>query len=147
MTRIFLRSFVSFYFFFFKISWLITNLLCFSDKALNFVVSTSLLLHPLKMLLGRLNSICLFNQTRRKNFTLWLQFSLHFFWYSYFLFFLLLLCWVEIHCGIYKSSYNISNISFLNSPPPPFSFISPHPILGIILTGIIFHLLCIQYLH
>jgi hypothetical protein len=43
-----------------------------------------------------------------------------------FLFFLLL-CWVEIHCRIYKNSYNISNISYLNSPPPPFSFISPSP--------------------
>jgi hypothetical protein len=27
---------------------------------------------------------------------------------------------------IYKSSYNISNISHLNSSPPPFSFILPH---------------------
>jgi hypothetical protein len=25
-------------------------------------------------------------------------------------------------CGIYKSSYNISKISYLNLPPPPFSF-------------------------
>jgi hypothetical protein len=39
----------------------------------------------------------------------------------------LLLCWVGVHCGIYKSSYNISNISYLNSPSPPFSFISPLP--------------------
>jgi hypothetical protein len=38
---------------------------------------------------------------------------------------LFLLCWVEVHCGIHKSSYNISNISYLNSPPPSFSFISP----------------------
>jgi hypothetical protein len=30
---------------------------------------------------------------------------------------------VGVHCGIYKSSYNISNISYLNSPSPPFSFI------------------------
>jgi hypothetical protein len=30
-------------------------------------------------------------------------------------FFFLLLCWVGIRCGIYKSSYNISNVSFLNS--------------------------------
>jgi hypothetical protein len=37
----------------------------------------------------------------------------------------LLLCWVGVHCGIYiyKSSYNVSNISYLNSPPPPLSFI------------------------
>jgi hypothetical protein len=26
-------------------------------------------------------------------------------------------CWVGVHCGIYKSSYNISNISYLNSHP------------------------------
>jgi hypothetical protein len=33
-----------------------------------------------------------------------------------------------VHCGMYKSSYDISNISCLNSPPPSFSFIlSPHP--------------------
>jgi hypothetical protein len=34
---------------------------------------------------------------------------------------------VGIHCGIYKSSYNMSNISYLNSPPPLFSFILPSP--------------------
>jgi hypothetical protein len=27
-----------------------------------------------------------------------------------------------VHCGIYKSSYNISNISYLNSTSPPLSF-------------------------
>jgi hypothetical protein len=37
----------------------------------------------------------------------------------------LLLCCMGVHCGLYKSSYNISNISYLNSPPPSFSFISP----------------------
>jgi hypothetical protein len=31
---------------------------------------------------------------------------------------------LEVHCDIYKSSYNISNISYMISPPPPFSFIS-----------------------
>jgi hypothetical protein len=33
-----------------------------------------------------------------------------------------------LHCVIYKTYYNLSNISYLNSPPPPFSFIllSPH---------------------
>jgi hypothetical protein len=31
----------------------------------------------------------------------------------------------EVHCGIYKSSYNVSNISYLNSPPPPCSFLLP----------------------
>jgi hypothetical protein len=48
----------------------------------------------------------------------------------YFLFFFfsfLLLYWVGTQCGIYKSSYNISNVSYLNSPTPWFSFISPLP--------------------
>jgi hypothetical protein len=46
---------------------------------------------------------------------------LHFIFFPLFL----LLCWVEVHYGIYKSSYNITNISYFNSPPPPFSFICP----------------------
>jgi hypothetical protein len=33
-----------------------------------------------------------------------------------------------VHCGIYKGSYNTSNISYLNSLSPPFSFLSPHTI-------------------
>jgi hypothetical protein len=33
-----------------------------------------------------------------------LTFKNHFLW----------LCWVGVHCGIYKSSYNILNISYLN---------------------------------
>jgi hypothetical protein len=43
--------------------------------------------------------------------------------------YLSLLCWVGVYCGIYKSFYNIPNMSYLNSLPPPFSFISsplPH---------------------
>jgi hypothetical protein len=47
----------------------------------------------------------------------------------------LLLCWVGIHCGIYKSSYNVSNILYLNSPLPPLSFIPSSPIPGIVSTG------------
>jgi hypothetical protein len=39
---------------------------------------------------------------------------------AHFFFFILLLCWVAVHCGIDKSSYNIS---YLNSPSLPFSFI------------------------
>jgi hypothetical protein len=39
----------------------------------------------------------------------------------------LLLCWVEVRCGIYKSSYNASNVSYVNSPSPPFFFIPPAP--------------------
>jgi hypothetical protein len=53
--------------------------------------------------------------------------------------FVLLLCCVRVHCGIYKILNNISNISYLNSPPPPFSFILPHlPIPGIVSTDVIF---------
>jgi hypothetical protein len=32
-------------------------------------------------------------------------------------FFFLLLCWVGVHCGIYKSPCDTSNISYLNSLP------------------------------
>jgi hypothetical protein len=39
--------------------------------------------------------------------------------------FVLLSCWVWVHCAIYKDYCNISNISYLNLPLPPFSFI-PH---------------------
>jgi hypothetical protein len=35
-----------------------------------------------------------------------------------YLFFIIVL---GVHCGINKSSYNVSNISYLNSPPPPLS--------------------------
>jgi hypothetical protein len=44
----------------------------------------------------------------------------------YFLFVSIVVSWV--HCGIYKSSYTISNISYFNSSPPsfPFNFHSPH---------------------
>jgi hypothetical protein len=31
--------------------------------------------------------------------------------------FSLLLCWVVVSCGFYKGSYDVSNISYLNSPP------------------------------
>jgi hypothetical protein len=37
-----------------------------------------------------------------------------------------LLCWVRVHCGIYKSPFNISNVSYLNSPPPLLSFTRSH---------------------
>jgi hypothetical protein len=40
-------------------------------------------------------------------------------------FFTLLLWWVGAHCGICTGSYNASNISYMNSPPQPFSFFSP----------------------
>jgi hypothetical protein len=58
--------------------------------------------------------------------------------------FFFLLCQVGVHCGIYKSSYNIS---YLNSTPPPFPFIPPshHPWNGFNR----FHFLntCTWYLH
>jgi hypothetical protein len=60
-----------------------------------------------------------------------------------FLFLILLLCWVGVHCGIYKDSYNISNISHLNSPSPPFSFISPPPSQEIVSKDIFFSI----YIH
>jgi hypothetical protein len=55
-----------------------------------------------------------------------------------------------VHCGIYKSSYNISNLSYLNSPlstivpyPPPL------PIPGLVSTGIIFAFpyMCTHFLY
>jgi hypothetical protein len=42
-------------------------------------------------------------------------------------FFSLLLCWLGVHCGIYKGSYNVSTVSYLNSPPPPLPFRKIHP--------------------
>jgi hypothetical protein len=40
------------------------------------------------------------------------------------LFFIIVL---GVHCGLFKSSYDTSNIPYLNSPPPSFSFIPPPP--------------------
>jgi CBS domain containing-hemolysin-like protein len=40
----------------------------------------------------------------------------------------ILLFSVGIYCEIYKGSYHMSNISYLNSPPLPFSFIPHLPI-------------------
>jgi hypothetical protein len=36
---------------------------------------------------------------------------------------------LRVHCGIYKSSYNVLNISYLDSPPPLFSFSPLSPFL------------------
>jgi hypothetical protein len=65
------------------------------------------------------------------------------------LIFFSLLCWVRVHCGIYKSSYTISNTSYLNSLPPLFSFITSYPHSCIVLEDIIFPFtyMYIQYLH
>jgi hypothetical protein len=54
-----------------------------------------------------------------------------------FLLFILLLCLVGISCSIYKGSYSTSNTLYLNSSPPPFTFIYP-PIPGIVSAGIFF---------
>jgi hypothetical protein len=53
------------------------------------------------------------------------------------------------HCGIYKSSYNLSNISYLYSPPAPILYYPPTPIHGIVSKAIIFPFtyMCTQYLH
>jgi hypothetical protein len=40
-------------------------------------------------------------------------------------FFIVVLC--GVHCGIYTGSCDVSNISYLNSPPPQPSFIPPFP--------------------
>jgi hypothetical protein len=40
--------------------------------------------------------------------------------------FLKLLCWVEVHWSIYKGSYNVPNISYLNSSPT-LLFYHPSP--------------------
>jgi hypothetical protein len=47
--------------------------------------------------------------------------------YVYLFTYFLLLCWVWVCCGIYKMSYNVSNISYLNSPLPLLSFIPSFP--------------------
>jgi hypothetical protein len=39
------------------------------------------------------------------------------FFFIIYLSLLLLLCWVRVHWSIYKGSYNVSDISYLNSPP------------------------------
>jgi hypothetical protein len=57
-----------------------------------------------------------------------------------FLLFILFFCWVGVHCGIYKSLYNVSNISYLNSPPPSVSFT---PIPGIV-SKVWFFYICIH---
>jgi hypothetical protein len=63
--------------------------------------------------------------------------------------FFLLLCWVGVHCDIYKSSFNISDISYLNSPLHHSPLFPPLPIPGIVATVLIFPFtcMCTQYLH
>jgi hypothetical protein len=48
------------------------------------------------------------------------------FFYDYFgLFFLYCYDELGVHCGVYTGYYNVSNISYMNSSPQPFSFIPP----------------------
>jgi hypothetical protein len=65
------------------------------------------------------------------------------------LFFLpLLLCWVGIHCGIYKGSYNVSNIHIECTLCTSVLHL-PSPIPGTVSIGIIFAFtyMCTHYLH
>jgi hypothetical protein len=52
--------------------------------------------------------------------------TLCFFNLNYYFYFVLL-WWVGVHCDIYKDSYNVSNISCLNSHP--LTLLSPSPFL------------------
>jgi hypothetical protein len=60
--------------------------------------------------------------------SLWIFFSeIQLYWFIIISIIILFLHFIGVHCGIYKSSYNVSNISYLNSPPPPLCFISSSP--------------------
>jgi hypothetical protein len=61
--------------------------------------------------------------------------------------FFLLLCWVGIHSGIYKNSYNVSNIWYLDSPPPLLTLIPPHSWNRFNRCHFVFAYICTQYLH
>jgi hypothetical protein len=73
--------------------------------------------------------------------------NIRFFSHGHFIF-LIIVVLGGVHWSIYKGSYNVSNISFLNSPTLLLYFIFPLPISETISTGIIFALtyMCIQYL-
>jgi hypothetical protein len=58
----------------------------------------------------------------------------------FFVFFSFFYCSVVVHCDIYKSSYNVSNISYLNLPPTSCSFILCPPFLEYFLQVSFFHL-------
>jgi hypothetical protein len=57
------------------------------------------------------------------------------------------MCWVGVRCQIYRTPYNISNISYLSLPPLSFSFILHSPIPGIVSAGLTFPFtcMCTQY--
>jgi hypothetical protein len=68
--------------------------------------------------------------------------------WNLFLFFPLLLCWVGVHCAIYKGSYSVPNKSYLESPPST-TLLYPLLIPGIISTVIIFGFIyiCTHFLY
>jgi hypothetical protein len=61
--------------------------------------------------------LCWYNGFIIANLKLFKYFHLKFFKFFSFNFNFLLLCWVAVHWNIWKSSYNVSNISYLNSSP------------------------------
>jgi hypothetical protein len=62
--------------------------------------------------------------------------QVRFVFYFIYLFFIIVV--LGVHCGIYKSSYNAPNMSYLNSSPQSFSFIFPPTTPGIVSTSLIF---------
>jgi hypothetical protein len=56
---------------------------------------------------------------------------------------------VGVHYGIYTRSYNVSNISYVNSLPLPFSFIPPPPIPGVVSISkdFVFTYVCTYFLN
>jgi hypothetical protein len=62
-------------------------------------------------------------------------------------FFLLLLSRVGVHCGIYKGSYHVSTISYLNSPFHQAPLFPSLPIHGTVWTGIITACMYLYFLH
>jgi hypothetical protein len=50
-----------------------------------------------------------------------------FIFFKLMIFFPFILSWAEVHYGIYKGSYNVSNISYLDLPRPLLSFILLSP--------------------
>jgi hypothetical protein len=66
----------------------------------------------------------------------------------YFILFFIIIVLGGVHCSIYKGSYSVSNISYLNSHLH-YSLLNPLLIFGTNSTGIIFAFtcMCIHYLH
>jgi hypothetical protein len=69
--------------------------------------------------------------------TAWLEHRSPNYYFHWTLLIFLIVVLGGVHCGIYAGSYNISNTSYLDSPPQPFSF-TPQPIPGVVLIGTVF---------